>query len=492
MSEAVEHSRALLLATRASDQTPESLLSHMESTTVLLSGEADLVGGIETLGIVATTLRRMPGQLVLNPTGLADDDLERILSAVTAIDPYRGIVVTSNPVPPGVHVHVGTQAPQGAIRSVPHRHGGHLLVDPAVVIPKPTDVSGLGVVFTASVAAAEVFKTLAAVVPARRRSPGHIAFCPVTLGPDPARAPRLGGQEIELAIIGLGAIGTAEALILSLLPIGGHLLVVDPQAYAPENLGTYSLGVLADAIARPQKTVLAQRALSHWDVEPFNGTVAELVPAIDDGLIPWPRTVMAALDEIGPRHDTQLLWPDLLIDAGTGDTSVGMHEFRPWGPCEQCAFPIRRGGPSTVDYVAQATGLAPAYLAVDALLDAETVAQLPEHQRNRLRPLIGTPRCSLAQALGLTQLNPDGYQPAVPFVAQQAACLAVGRLVAHLSALDVDVTQFQYDVLRGSDLAHAEQLAPQPDCYCQQHATRIDKVRAVRGQQAHRSVPPRG
>jgi hypothetical protein len=480
VSDPIEHSRALRLSARASGKTLESLRGHMDATTILLSAEVDLAGAVDTLGVLASTLRRMPGRLTLDPTGLADHDVEAIVAAAAAIDPHRGIMITGSPPPCDVHLHIGMRAGHGAVRAIPHRHGGHLLIDPAVQIAPPADVSGLGVVFTASVATAEAFKTLAAVVPARRRSPAHIAFCPVTLGPDPARSPLLATREVDLALIGVGAIGTAVVLILSLLPISGRLLAVDPQIYAPENLGTYSLGTLVDTSAQLQKTALAQRALLHWNVEPFNREVAELVLAVDNGKVCWPTTTIAALDDVRPRHDAQLLWPDLLIDAGTGHTSVGMHELRPWGPCEMCVFPTRRDGPSAVDRLAEATGLDPVYLAVDGLLDAAAVAQLPDERQERLHPWIGSPRCSLAQALGLTALDSDGYQPAAPFIAQQAACLAVGRLVAHLAGAGTTVTQFQYDVLMGPDLAHAERLAPRSNCYCQQHGDRIERVRSGR------------
>ncbi|MDQ6613308.1 MAG: hypothetical protein M3083_00695 [Actinomycetota bacterium] len=479
----LEHSRSLLLAARASASASDNrhLRSHMEATMILLSAEADLPGAIQSLSVLAATLRRGPGRLFLDPTTLDPGDIERVVGAIMAIDPKRGIAVTASPPEPDVHVHLGTRPSGRAIRAVPHRHGGHLLLDPAIAGPTVTDVSGLGIVFTASIAAAEVFKTLAAVVPARRRSPGQISFCPVTLGSDPGAAPILSSHDIDLALVGIGAIGTAVVLILSLLPLSGRLLAVDPQRFDRENLGTYSLGTLADTVSRPQKTALAERALTGWTVCPFGYPVADLPAAVDDGRVHWPTTVIVALDDVAPRHAAQLLWSDVLIDAGTGDTSVGMHELRPVGPCEQCAFPIRKDGPSSIDRLAAATGLDPSYLAVDGVLDVETVDQLPADQQEQIRPLVGTRRCSLAQALGLSELDPDKYQPAIPFVAQQAACLAVGRLVALLTSVATTVTQFQYDVLRGPDLAHADRLAARPSCYCQQQADRIEQIRRLRG-----------
>jgi hypothetical protein len=190
-----------------------------------------------------------------------------------------------------------------------------------------------------------------------------------------------------------------------------------------------------------------------------------------------------ALDTPEARRQAQRLWPDRIIDAGTSDTHLGLHDLTPAGPCINCIYPPRTSGPSAGERLAARTGLDPAYLAADGLLDQDVVDQLPPEQAEKLRPLIGTPRCALAQAVGLTVLEAGGYRPSVPFVSNQAACLAVGRLVARLTGASATTTQVQFDALLGPRLIHLEELAPRPDCYCQTHRARIEAVRHLRRDQ---------
>src|SRR5947208_15830720 len=111
-------------------------------------------------------------------------------------------------------------------------------------------------------AAAEIFKDAVHVRPERRFDPPHAAFCPVTLSDRPEDA-----KELPLpfafsgALVGLGAIGSATAMILGEMETEGDIDLVDRQVYAKENVTTYSLGGHVDAFAGVWKTELAERAL---------------------------------------------------------------------------------------------------------------------------------------------------------------------------------------------------------------------------------------
>lgn len=68
--------------------------------------------------------------------------------------------------------------------------------------------------------------------------------------------------------------------------------------------------------------------------------------------------MLTALDTAAARRDAQRLWPDRLIDAGTGDTMLGIHDHEHGcGPCLICLFPTDRFGPSTAGRLAEVTGL---------------------------------------------------------------------------------------------------------------------------------------
>ena len=108
----------------------------------------------------------------------------------------------------------------------------------------------------------------------------------------------------------------------------------------------------------------------------------------------------------------------------------------------------------------------------------EHLAQLAPEQRERLRPHVGKPVCGLARALGLTALEAGDYRPSVPFISLQAACLAVGRLLARDRVEQPNLVQ--YDGLFGPQAATLERMAPTPRCYCQSYAATIARVRAHR------------
>jgi hypothetical protein len=481
----VEHSRSLLLGAHASGEQASALYRRLQESAIAVSIEPEVSGAVTAGSVFLQTLRRLPGRLALDARGLTGAVITGLTAAVDAVDPERSMTVTGVDPPSGtIRVHIGLHPRGTAIRAVPEGYGGHLLTDPNITMNPTRASNGLGQVFTASMAATEVFKILAAVRADRRRHYPHLRFCPVTLADDLGAAPDLvDTDDMVLALLGVGAIGTAVALILSLLPLAGTMITVDCQPFGPENIGTYSLGGWADAIAAVPKTILAAGVLDRWDVRRLDREVADLPGLVDAGSMPWPQIAFTALDTPQARREAQRLWPDRVIDAGTSDTHLGMHDLTPAGPCINCIYPPSTSGPSAAERLAARTGLDPAYLATEGVLEADVVDQLPPEQAEKLRPLIGTPRCAIAQAVGLTEIDAGGYRPSVPFVSQQAACLAVGRLIAHLIGASTTITQVQFDALLGPRLIHLEELAARPDCYCQKHQTRIQAVRQVRRDQ---------
>lgn len=109
-------------------------------------------------------------------------------------------------------------------------------------------------------------------------------------------------------------------------------------------------------------------------------------------------------------------------------------------------------------------------------LTEEDLVDLTEDQRATLRAELGKPVCGLANALGLTSADSDGYMPSVPFVSQMAACLAIGRLLAELMGLNKSANFLQFNALHGPH-TESEVRKPDPDCFCQ---TRQAVVRGLR------------
>jgi hypothetical protein len=284
---------------------------------------------------------------------------------------------------------------------------------------------------------------------------------------------------LNLAQIGVGAIGTGIALILSELPAEGALLAVDRQQFDPENRGTYSIGTAVDAAVRPRKVELAARVLSRFDVCEFPYPLSRLLAAVDTGAVPCPSLVLTALDTPEARREAQRLWPDRLIDGATGDTMVGIHDHR-FGndPCMHCLFPERHDLPSGAEQLAAELGIAPEVLGDgERLLKASDLRGMPEDQQDRLRPELGKPVCGLIRALGLTTADADAFMPSAPFISLQAACLSVGRLLAGVLCVAENGNFVQYDGLIGPQHASILRMKRSPACSC---STRPDDRRSPR------------
>lgn len=477
-----DYSRCLLLAQQATGRDASELERALSASRVTVSVDPGMPVALLTARVLLTTLRRGPGQLTLERGSVPNPWIEELVTAVAAVDPEQPLMVTSSSADPGVWLHIGAGHAH-AIRVVPDGYGAHIAGDPSVAVTPTRAANPLGAIYAAALGAAEVFKWTAQVLPARRVLHRHLRFCPVTLSSDLTSAPHLSSPLVcDLTQVGVGAIGTGTILVLHELRAEGRLVAVDRQRFGPENRGTYSLGGAAEATAAPWKADMAHQALPRFDVTPFRRPISELPAAVDGGHVPWFPVVLTALDTAAARRDAQRLWPDRLIDAGTGDTMLGIHDHEhSRGPCLICLFPTDRSGPSAAERLAQVTGLSvERAMRGDDPLTQEDLAQLTAEQQQMVAPHLGKPACGLAQAVGLTSLGTDGYQPSIPFVSLQAACLAVGRLIADQLNLRPSGNLVQYDGLIGPQAATTEEMRQRPDCVCATRTTAIEQVRHQR------------
>jgi hypothetical protein len=168
----------------------------------------------------------------------------------------------------------------------------------------------LGSVFTAAMAAGEAFKNVAGVLGERRIDHSHLSWCPVSLSTDLTVAPMQSSTlQLNLALAGCGAIGTAIALILQELDAFGEIVVIDRQRFARENLWTYSLGDEGAVRGRPWKVNLVRRHLQRYRVETLKADVEDLAAMVDGGEVIWPRIVLSGLDTAEARRALQRLEP---------------------------------------------------------------------------------------------------------------------------------------------------------------------------------------
>ncbi|MBM0227022.1 ThiF family adenylyltransferase [Micromonospora sp. ATA51] len=485
-----DYSRSLLLAATATGGEPESLRGRIEASQVHISVDLTVPGSSTCLRVLVADLRRLPIQLSLDPghgSGrLGDDLLDQVVSIAAGIDPERPITVGAAP-PDALHVQVGVDHAAAHLSGVPDGHGTHIR-RPGQPFPKLRYAgSGLGSVLTAAMLTGEIFKTVTALRPGSHRRIEALDFCPVRLFSPHEQAPQHLHVE-RLALIGAGAIGTAVALILRALEATGEMTVVDRQIFEPPNVITYSLGTGQDAAARLPKVDIVEAALQHMNIRRVHGTVDDFIAQIDAGHKPMPQSVLGAVDNIAARHDLQRIYADLVLDGGTGGragTTVSLHEALPTGPCMRCYFPASTTTLTAEQRLHQATGLPLARIARgDQALTEDDLRGLPRQGRQLLERHVGQPVCGLGRVMGLTTAaGDDSYQPSAAFVAQQAASLMVGALIArtHPGGSRIPIRQIEYDTLYGPRPDMVDDRRPRSDCYCQ---TNADVIRLVRAQRA--------
>jgi hypothetical protein len=481
------HSRASRLGAAVSRLNESSLAGRLEGARTQLSIDLSVAGAADVARVLVATLRRQPGEIYVDPNGAgrapaAAELAEELREIAAAIDPQRPLVIGRTDKPTAA-AHLGLNE-QASLRVIADGHGMRL-VRQGGDLEQSRPPSGLGVVFAAAIAAGEIFKESADVYPQLRIDHERLAFCPVTLSDDLDRAPLDLPGALDLTLVGLGAVGTATALILSGLDTSGRLVLIDDEPFAEENLGTYSLGGAEDAAAGIAKVNLAAAKLGAFDCHPFRGRVEQAIKEIDDRKLPWTQVVMSGLDSVEARHATQLLWPDLLIDSSTGDTAAGVRLCPDGGACLMCLVQESKREVSALTELIELTGLSREDLTDGSrLLTDDDVERAKPAIRARMRAAVGAPVCGLGRAIGLAEGGEADYRPSIPFVSQQAACLGVGRLIAHLHALagsnHLDANLVQYDTLLGPTQLTALRLRPREHCYSVVRRPIIEQVREQR------------
>lgn len=478
-----DRSRTIDLAARVAGRDP---VADLEGRRVTVSLEPDYPSATQTARILVTNLRKLPVTLSLatgsGPTAVPAALIDELVSAAAALDPERPLHLEASASPGALAVHVGP-SDRGDIVVVPDGHGVRL--HRAGTFPSLHGGTALGAMLAAATATAEVFKDVLRLGENTYPRLRSHAFDPVTLGTPQVPAP-LHDLPPRTALLGCGAIGTAIAVIVGGLRIGGALTVVDPETFDDPNVFTYSLGTLADAEQDTPKTALVARALPTLDVTPCTGTALDWIAQLGERTgSPWPTTVLSGVDSVEARHEIARLHADRTFDGSTGGphgTTLSLSEARFDGPCLRCYYPsLPPPAISAEVLLAEQTGLPLERVARGDELTAADVAALSPGQRERLTPYVNKPICGLARALEIG--GRATFRPSAVFVAQQAAVLVVGGLLR--SADDApgrtDATRYvQFDALIGPREGHTDTRKPSAGCLCQRDAQLIRQVRDQR------------
>lgn len=294
----------------------------------------------------------------------------------------------------------------------------------------------------------------------------------------------------EALILGAGAIGNGVILLLSQLPLTGHVLLMDKQAFAPENYGTCALFDSAAWLGSSKAEMLASwlqsRSALKVDSEmtTIEGALASTVFTNEVDL------VINGLDDVGARRAVQKLWPALLVDGAinsAGAAVVTHNANHRRFACLRCTFP--EPNEDHTELQAKATGLNISSLegGQNRSISDEDIAMADESAREWLREQQRTGRtiCStvstgVAHRLGLKLA--EGFRPSVPFVATASAALVIAQVLRSLLWKEQRfVHEFQFSSLFvGASTAVTIGRLASPNCECTRNATVIDALIARR------------
>ena len=341
----------------------------------------------------------------------------------------------------------------------------------------------IGAIAAACLGVSEVFKKLIAVRPERGQVFKQVQFSLFDYesgnsSPGP-QLPEL--IHCDLALVGCGAIGSGVTYALGFLPLAGSIDLVDPQAYAEENLGT-SVIICRDDIGIA-KAVKCASLISKQGLlaTPYVENVQQYAVRSNRKC----KVVLSALDSVAARHAVQgYLWPDLVIDGAIGDfqAQVFRHIWAKNDACLYCYF--KELAVDGDQLAADATGLRLDRIReqLGVITDAD-VEQASEDMKPWLAQRRNKTICSVVQEAMAQRISAEriAFAPSVPFV----ACLSAVMMVAELVKLQLSNQPafngcFQFDSLVGPAGGLWQPQKPSLDCLCQARRANIEALKRDR------------
>jgi molybdopterin/thiamine biosynthesis adenylyltransferase len=352
----------------------------------------------------------------------------------------------------------------------------------------PADVAmdnPVGALAAASLGAGEVFKRLIKLKPERGEMLDGFSFSlrSYRAGETDCGPPLPSSLDVDLLIVGGGAIGNGTVRLLSQLQCRGRIDIVDAQTYAEENLGTCLLMGTADLGESKAKMLASHLQAPGLQVEPFGMTFEQYARRTRRA----PAVVLNGLDNIPGRHQVQrTIWPDVVVDGAIGDFTcqVSRHPWPDDIACLICLFREPAGVPVEKIQM-QATGLSHDSISrPDDLLSASDVDRAPDEKQEFLRARLGKPICSVIQEGVALKLSVDeqqkDFEPSVPFTACFSACMVVAEMVAHIMKRpSVLAPRFQFDFLTGPQYGQELPEERRAGCICSRHKN-IERARLAR------------
>lgn len=487
--------RAYKRIRHAADRIGENALDRHRflEKSVLLTGDSEILdtyNGFECFKDCLRLLTRISQKVSVDTSNLNEAQKVETKSLSRHLSFTGPVRILENPTMKDFNaiLGVGTSIKEGYPYTVINSNGWLLRASST-----STEISGkcdndnpIGALAAASVGTAEIFKRLIRIKPEKASFQDGSTFSLFTYksnidDPGPSIPTSI---NLNLAQIGVGAIGNGFIHLLSELPIAGTLSIVDYQKFEVENLstcfliGSSDLGRYKSDFAAAQIRSASIQAKSYpVKFEEFGNKIGKEIK--------FPETVVNCLDSVDARHSVQDLWPDLVIDGAIGDFScqVSIHPWKDNIACLRCLY---KDMENTSAEVIQSRGTGLSTDRVRNQLDVVTdddVQKAPEDKKTWLKDRMGQTICSvIEEGVGKaisSESQRDSFQPAVPFVATFSASMEAAELVKHVMGIESIIRpRFQLDMLVGPIYGLDFPEKRHSDCICVSRRENIEKIRS--------------
>jgi len=295
-------------------------------------------------------------------------------------------------------------------------------------------------------------------------------------------------------LAGVGAVGNAFLLTLSnVRGVGGSIVTVDSQ-YLDDgsNLNRYSLAFEEEIdVARPMPKVdLARRLFAGTKVQilPFAEEIGAALQRIYRQDLPRPHAVLSAVDNNETREVLQKLWPNILIEGATDQTTseVSRHEFNKGLACLMCIHRSRTSAASNAEpyekLMSRLSGLSERRIGIaekegSAAISEEDVRAAPSDKSEYLAQRVGQPICSVLTEIERISTRPRDVlpvRPSVSFVSMTSGILLAAEYVKYAIGLKSALeTFFQVDLMFPLENAFLQPVEKVDGCYCVERSKEI-------------------
>lgn len=346
----------------------------------------------------------------------------------------------------------------------------------------------------AALAASQVWIRLLPLVPSAAGLAARTAYSVYEYGVPTREAPPLGPGRFRGPVLlgGCGAVGQAAGDVLASAGADGDLLAVD-HGFVDDvtNLNRSCLATEADFEARTWKVDLVhRRALrTQLRVRPIRDSIENVVRLTEAGSLPWPAVVATAFDEREPRWTAQDLWPDLVLDAATGDTmaQVFRYEYDRSG-CLRCVHPVPAPNGNVIERMAGLMNVPVDRIARwfrdpnSALTEAD-LDGMPSEIQELARRHLGRAACGFTSELERLLGDRAGKTPALPavsFTSYLAGAFLAAEILKWAAGMPWSLPGlYQIDPLASLLPQGPDSEAKNPRCVC---VVRREEIAIVRRQ----------